>query len=327
MRVPSDRIGVRVVFSLIVAWAVVGMLHAQAPLFTPVPAPGFHGNVPPVAAPTPPVSPTPAPSIVNSGRDPGPTGTPPAAMAKKGLGIVARADGVFARRLGAVNAKWFYSWGAGAPAGVPLGVEFIPMVWGWSDAPSQAGFMRGLGDAVRAHRFDTLLGFNEPDGKDQANLGVRRALEVWPQLMATGARLGSPAGIHPDGPWMREFMRTAAERKLRVDFITIHWYADPNPAGFLGYVDGIHKLYNRPVWITEFCPADWGAGDGKRPNRFNARQVQDFMRAVIPALKSRSYVERFAWFSPGAKDRTMGYSALFNDDGSLTDLGRIYANF
>ena len=266
--------------------------------------------------------PSPAPAF----HDPGPAGGPPSSDSKKGIGIVARPDGVFANRLRAINAKWFYSWGGGLPAGVPFGTDFVPMVWGWSDGPQQPGFMHGLEDGVRARRFNTLLGFNEPDGKDQANLPVGKALDVWPQLMATGARLGSPAAVHAEGGWMRDFMKGVDERKLRVDFVTIHWYGDPNAGGFLGYVDMIHNLYHRPVWITEFCPADWGAGDGKRPNRFNARQVEDFMRAVIPALEGRGYVERFAWFSPGAHDKVMGYSALFNDDGSLTDLGRIYAN-
>ena len=258
--------------------------------------------------------------------DPGPSGGPPSTATKQGLGIVARPDGVYANRLRAANDRWFYSWSANLPPAPPFGTEFVPMVWGWNDAPSQAGFMQGITDSVRARRFTTLLGFNEPDGKDQANLSVQKALDVWPQLMATGARLGSPAAVHAEGGWMRDFMKGVDERKLRVDFVTIHWYGDPNAAGFLGYVDMIHNLYHRPVWITEFCPADWGAGDGKHPNRFNAGQVQGFLRAVLPGLKGRAYVERFAWFSPGSHDKVMGYSALFNDDGSLTDLGKICAN-
>ena len=88
-------------------------------------------------------------------------------------------------------------------------------------------------------------------------------------------------------------MKGVQERKLRVDFVTIHWYGDPSPGGFLGYVEAMHKLYQKPVWITEFCPADWSADS--KPNRFNERQVQDFMRAVVPALQGRGYVERFAW--------------------------------
>ena len=38
-----------------------------------------------------------------------------------------------------------------------------------------------------------LLGFNEPDLAEQANMTVEKALELWPRLEATGMRLGSPA--------------------------------------------------------------------------------------------------------------------------------------
>ena len=38
-----------------------------------------------------------------------------------------------------------------------------------------------------------LLGFNEPDQPDQANMTVQQALDLWPHLMATGMRLGSPS--------------------------------------------------------------------------------------------------------------------------------------
>jgi Glycosyl hydrolase catalytic core len=38
-----------------------------------------------------------------------------------------------------------------------------------------------------------LLGFNEPDLSSQSNMSVSQALALWPRLMATGMRLGSPA--------------------------------------------------------------------------------------------------------------------------------------
>lgn len=167
----------------------------------------------------------------------------------------------------------------------------------------------------------TLLTFNEPDGKDQANLPVDKALEAWPQEMGTGLKLGSPAGVHPDGAWMKAFMQGVEAKKYRVDFITIHWYGGANPNDFLGMLQRVHELYRRPLWVTEFCPADWSGKRGISP-----QQVADFMRVVLPEMNKRDYVERYAWFSASPDDAALGASALFAKDGSLTELGKLYAS-
>ena len=51
------------------------------------------------------------------------------------------------------------------------------MVWGyWGQDASLAK----LGEKAKATGQRHLLGFNEPDGKDQANLSVEKALAAWP---------------------------------------------------------------------------------------------------------------------------------------------------
>ena len=63
---------------------------------------------------------------------------------------------------------------------------------------------------------DTLLTFNEPDQAGQANMSVSDALAAWPQLEATGMRLGAPAvsyGGDTPGGWLDQFM-TGAKQKL-----------------------------------------------------------------------------------------------------------------
>ena len=75
-----------------------------------------------------------------------------------------------------------------------------------------------------------------------------------------------------------------------------------------------HALYKKPIWITEFAPADWKAGPGK-PNRFSEEQIEHFMREVLPALNKLPYVERYAWFSSSPESPQLGVSALFDKDG------------
>lgn len=169
-----------------------------------------------------------------------------------------------------------------------------------------------------------LLGFNEPDGKKQENLPVDKALSAWPDLMKTGLRLGSPAAVHADGEWMLEFMQKADDTGMRVDFVCVHWYGGANVQALVKRLKKIHALYQRPIWITEFAVADWKT-KSREGNRYTPEQVQQFMKELLPALDKLEFVERYAWFSAAVSDRALGPSALFKDDGSLTELGRVYA--
>jgi hypothetical protein len=246
----------------------------------------------------------------------------PKITTKKGL-----AGHVSNDQLKALKVGWFYMWSS-APAAdnPPIGIEFVPMMWGWKEGPKHDAAMVDLSEKKKAGTSTTLLGFNEPDVKEQANLTTDLALEKWPKLMETGLRLGSPSGMHPDNAWMIEFMREADKKKLRVDFVTVHWYGGADAAGFLAYLEKIHKLYKRPIWITEFAIADWTAKPGK-PAKFTQQQVLKFMERVMPALKRLDYVERYSWFKTKTSSDVMGPSALFNDDGSLTEVGKLYSTF
>jgi len=165
---------------------------------------------------------------------------------------------------------------------------------------------------------------NEPDGKKQANLSVERALEAWPYLMQTGRRLGSPAAVHADGAWMREFMTQAEARGYRVDFVCVHWYGGANAQSLVNRLRRIHEMYGRPIWLTEFAVADWQA-ESVEQNRHKPEAVLRFMKEILPQLDALDFVERYAWFSASEKDKALGNSALFKEDGSLTELGRCYA--
>ncbi len=162
---------------------------------------------------------------------------PPAAQAasspKKGFDTVVRPDGSWRRQVSTLHARWFYSWGGDAPANLPRGVEFVPMDWGYYGNKDN-GLVTWLAKVKSQPGVSTLLGFNEPDGKDQANLTVEAALEGWPYLMQTGLMLGSPAAVHADGDWMKSFMRQADAEEVPGRF-----YYDPlvrriKPAGLFG---------------------------------------------------------------------------------------------
>ena len=117
-----------------------------------------------------------------------------------------------------------------------------------------------------------LLGFNEPDFASQSNMSVTQALDLWPQLQATGLRLGSPAvatGGATAGGWLDRFMTGARERGLRVDFITLHWYgSDFSTAAvnhLASYIRAVHDRYQLPIWLTEYALIKFGSGGSTYP--------------------------------------------------------------
>lgn len=247
---------------------------------------------------------------------------------KKGIGLTTSKNNKenWKARVEAVRPDWHYSWGASLPGEEPDGVEFVPMIWGYSKR--NKAFTAQIYELTKErlkHSRKHLMGFNEPDAKKQANMSVSRALEAWPQLMRTGLRLGSPATVQPDSEWMQEFMKGARAKRYRVDFVCVHWYGGPNVEGFVRRLQEVHALYGKPIWITEFAVADWNA-ESRQHNMHSPEVVLRFMKELLPRLDELDFVERYAWFPADEHNRFLGPSALFKADGSLTPLGRLYAS-
>ena len=134
-----------------------------------------------------------------------------------------------------------------------------------------------------------LLGYNEPDHKDQSNLTVDQAIGGWHNLLATGLRVGSPAVSDGGLKWLYEFIDKADNAHLRVDFVVVHYYrsySNPaNPAGaanqFYNYLKEIHERTKRPIWITEF---NNGANWTKDPKP-NIEQQKATIAAFVEMLR------------------------------------------
>ncbi|MFI9009790.1 sigma-70 family RNA polymerase sigma factor [Actinosynnema sp. NPDC053489] len=248
---------------------------------------------------------------------PAPVVQPVARSVKKGVSTW-RFDGV-TRALSDVGAGWFYNW---APTRedvqAPAGVEYVPMIWGAKAVtPGNLAAVKGQGTA--------LLGFNEPDLAEQSDMTVEQALDLWPQLQATGMRLGSPAVAHSAdkaGGWLDRFLAGARLRGLRVDFITLHWYGSdfgPNAVGHLeNYLDAVRARYGLPIWLTEYSLADFSGGGVRYPD---ARQLADFAGASSRMLEGLPYLERYAWFAlPADKPGT----GLYLPGGTPNRAGEAY---
>ncbi|GLY18932.1 hypothetical protein Kisp01_59460 [Kineosporia sp. NBRC 101677] len=240
---------------------------------------------------------------------------------KKGIAAI-KYSGDQARLTGA-GAKWFYNWSPNGESG--NGAEFVPQAW---NAPS-AETVAALTEGRKQEKYENLLGFNEPDLGEQANMSVKQALDAWPDLESTGLVLGSPAPANYWGGWLDEFMTGAAERKYRVDFIALHIYPDWTNPGAIEEVRGTladaWNKWHKPIWLTEIGTVDTSAWKPMYGTPSQAK-ADSFMQKLVPLLESLPYVERYSWFADNcATTESCKYSTLYSSTNELTSLGQAFA--
>ena len=170
--------------------------YASAPSPAPAPAPYASAPSPAPAPYASAPSPAPAPAPYASAPSPAPVSFG-GASPKKGF-VVGKDDSkAGGAKVNSLNCKWYYTWGP-APMSPPpaSGVKFSPMLWNLSKAsPSPAGELAAIQALPTASTENVLLTYNEPDGVNasaQGNMKVSDAVAFWPNIVATGRRLGSP---------------------------------------------------------------------------------------------------------------------------------------
>lgn len=245
-------------------------------------------------------------------------------------------------KLATLQPYWNYSWGADwvPPQKDVIDSEFLPMIWG---APKSADnlkkvFAEKIVPRIKDGTVKRVMGFNEPDKKDQAGMPYMEAIALWPLFMELGVPLVSPACANPEGindpsaqgvpgTWMRDFMREADKRGYRVDYIGVHWYGGANAESFKVKLRRIYEMYGkRPLLITEFSPAEWRTGGDLARNRHTPAKVLAFAKDILPWLEQQDWIAGYSWFSFSIHSPQGYTSALFFEDGSLTALGRYYAS-
>ncbi|WP_062217913.1 sigma-70 family RNA polymerase sigma factor [Streptomyces sp. NBRC 109706] len=215
-----------------------------------------------------------------------------------------------------MGVSWFYNWGLDPGGCGDRG--FVPMISGKSHRSPEA--VRGAVDQVVAAGYDTVLGFNEPNKADQADLSVAEAVALWPALTSNeNVLVGSPATSADSGgrQWFSDFMAEVEAGNLRVDFVNVHWYGwnadscDARAAEFERYLDWVgSKAGGRPVWVTEY-----GCMHQSNPDEAT---VIDFYTASLEVFAERPWITRYAWYPWNP------HNHLVADDGSLTALGTTY---
>lgn len=237
-----------------------------------------------------------------------------------------------------LNITCNYDWNVGGKSDAP-DIEYTPirqnLGWpSWNDINNKKG-------------VNHLLGCNEPNDKNQANCTVDQVIQMWPEMLKSGLRLGSPAPTSV-WAWNDSFFNQIEKLGYRCDFAVAHIYENSLNASSL--VDRVNHLSQvgkgRPVWITEWnnganwtgewwptkkgpqCDADSNPildenGNTKtvsRPlSKENAEVSRKFFAETLPALDKCTNIERYYEYDwvQDARALVLG--------GKLTPAGKVYA--
>lgn len=204
------------------------------------------------------------------------------------------------------GAHWYYTWTPGWQSEAEI--EFVPMIKKEADL-ERAEAVKRNSDA----KF--LLGFNEPERKDQGDVTVERAIALWPKIeeMARDRKLPvsspAPSSDKLGMDWLAEFMKQAKKKDLKIDFIAVHYYRSRKAEDLERFINELAREYRLPIWLTEFN--GWAGPEDEHI---------DFLKKSLKFLEKSEDVQRYAYFDP----KPGKPHSLHDGNGQPTKLGKIY---
>lgn len=229
--------------------------------------------------------------------------------------------------------SWWYNWAVTPELSVrdhyeDYDIDFVPMAW--NGAFNETALREFLDEHPNVKY---LLGFNEPNFAEQANLTPQQAADLWPRLEAIAddynLKLVAPAVNYSPGnvdipgteddwsPW--EYLDAFFEacEGCRVDYIAVHCYM--KYAGAFEWFIGEFERYDRPIWVTEW--ASWDEGGPA-----NVGEQMDYLASTVRWMENNPNVYRYSWFI-GRTDggpSAFPYLDILAGDGQLSPLGGLY---
>lgn len=212
-----------------------------------------------------------------------------------------------------------YNWGQ--VENNDIGTNFIPMMHGPSKATSQE-WLANVKKAVEKGS-KAVMGFNEPDHTEQANLSPAAACAAWkeymnpiaasyPELTIIGPSVTNgpaPMGI----AWLSNFHDQCPDAVVHAT--NIHFYDIYESATidrFKAQVEKAAEIYGKPVWITEF---------GLNPGSASQEQAASFLKEAMAYLDASDKVQGYSWFMVGSGENQL------NSGNGLSAIGEVYASY
>lgn len=215
---------------------------------------------------------------------------------------------------------WFYNWGpmpneAYAACAETYDSGFVPQVWGKKNISEKEFWSNSY----------AILGFNEPDNQEEADMTAAQAAALWPQIEQRASelgipRIGSPATTTPtveDGnkqmKWYDDFFQAC--QGCKVDFLVVHMYKT-NTLSAKQTLSSLYERYHIPIWVKEI-------NAGGRWSGLPMEDHLEYMQELVPWMEEAPFIERYAWMS--ARNNLYAPTALIDSNtNQLSRLGELY---
>ena len=155
------------------------------------------------------------------------------------------------------GASWAYNWVSQPGGDIPSDLEFVPMLHDMTQP-----FTSVWQTEAAAQNAKHVLAFNEPDIPEQAGSSIGSAQQCAEDYKSTfekgapkGARYGAPAVTSSLEPgkgldYLGQFMKACSDCKI--DFITLHYYGQPDQFDYFERYVKDAKKFGKPIWMTEY---------------------------------------------------------------------------
>ena len=228
---------------------------------------------------------------------------------------------------------WIANWYSAPPPAWNPAKQFVPQNYGPSSDEEE--WHTNAKQAI-AKGEKTFLSFGEPNAQGRDHLEPEQAVELYMRLMQPyaeqGVRICSPAVLQPrvDMDWLASFLTKCEAAGCTIGMICVHWF-DTTSAATPGFPEFQRTVENatalargKKVWVDNF------QANG------SPEDVRAFLDEALPYLEGNDNVERYAYVPPLRTDPSKSGSGFRTDqmispdlgtNGTLTDLGRYYADF
>ncbi len=194
-----------------------------------------------------------------------------------------------------------------------INIEYVPM--------RHNKYWNGYGNFYAKYDCTHALHFNEPDNSvDDGYADVATAIAQWPEMMASGLRVGSPAVTDGGLSWLYDFIDQCDALGYRVDFVAWHFYRAFQSADQLyDALAAVHARTGRPIWITEMNNGcNWTYESWVPSLEDNGSKIQSW----IDRLETAPFVERYMVWDGCNETLRMTNSST----GDLYPAGEAYQN-
>ncbi len=210
----------------------------------------------------------------------------------------------------AAQASWTYSHGNPSGEQSTLNTEFVPL----KHNPNWPGYYGIQNNENYTH----ALYYNEPDNSvDDGFSSVEDAIAAYPNMLASGLRMVSPAPTDGGVGWLVDFVNQCKANNYRLDAVAIHFYrGGQTTQQFYNFLADVHNRTGLPVWVTE-----WNNGCNWTCCLPSYESQGETIEAWTTMLENAPFVERYVLWAGCNPERSYFYG-----DGTRTPGGWAYYN-